>query len=237
MTYLGVVPARGGSKGLPGKNLALCDGRPLLAYAAEAALACGKLDRVVLSTDSEEIAEAGRRLGLEVPFLRPAELARDDTPILPVLEHLLAQPSVGERAPGALVLLQPTSPLRTARHLEEAIALFESSGADSLVSVQPVPHVFERDSQMEMREGWLTRVAPGDAPILRRQDKPPRFARNGPAIVITSAGNIRAGRLYGPRLAGYRMSELESVDVDGPGDLLLAELLLQARRRDPAAFR
>jgi CMP-N-acetylneuraminic acid synthetase len=236
MTYLGVVPARGGSKGIPKKNLALCDGIPLLGHTAEAAKGCGKLARIILSTDSADIAEAGLRLGLEVPFLRPAELSQDATPILPVLEHLIRQPSIAELNINVIVLLQPTSPLRNSRHLAEAIDLFESTGADTLVSIQKVPHCFAGGSQMEIREGFLTRVETDQPMILRRQDKPVRFARNGPAILITSLATLQAGQLYGPKVAGYRMSDLESIDIDGPQDLFLAELLLRARRENPSLF-
>jgi CMP-N-acetylneuraminic acid synthetase len=236
MNYLGVIPARGGSKGIPKKNLALCDGKALLSYTAEAALGCGKLTKIILSTDSEEIADAGRAMGLEVPFLRPADLSQDATPILPVLEHLIRQPAIAELKIDAVVLLQPTSPLRTARHLSEAISLFEARDADSLVSIQKVPHSFDYHSQLEMKDGFLTKLAVDQPAILRRQDKPVRYGRNGPAILISSRATLQSDQLCGPKLVGYEMSDLESIDVDGPRDLLLAELLLRARRENPSLF-
>ena len=111
------MPARGGSKGVPGKNTRLLAGRPLLEYTARAALASGVLHRVVLSTDSVEIADCGRRAGLEVPFMRPPALAGDDTPMLPVVEHALDELRRQGWEPATVVLLQPTSPLRTPEHI------------------------------------------------------------------------------------------------------------------------
>ena len=114
---LGIIPARGGSKGIPGKNMRLLGGKPLLAYSIEAARASGVIDRLILSTDSEEIAALGREFGAEIPFMRPAELAADDTPMQAVLEHALAGlDEQGWRAE-IVVLLQPTAPLRRPEHI------------------------------------------------------------------------------------------------------------------------
>src|SRR5579885_499275 len=128
---LGVIPARGGSKGIPRKNIRLLHGRPLLSYTAEAALSARLLSRVILSTDDEEVAEVGRRCGLEVPFLRPPELATAGAPTLPVVQpagRALAQN--GGRL-GAVWLLRPTKPLRRPEHIDGCIELLVKSGADS----------------------------------------------------------------------------------------------------------
>src|SRR5689334_9403842 len=114
---LGLVPARGGSKGVPGKNVRRLAGHTLLDYTARAARDAGVIDRVILSTDSAEIAQAGRRAGLEVPFTRPASLAADDTPMLPVIEHAIAEMTRSGWTPDIIVLLQPTSPLRRPQHI------------------------------------------------------------------------------------------------------------------------
>jgi CMP-N-acetylneuraminic acid synthetase len=230
MTFVGVIPARGGSKGIPKKNLALCDGKPLLAYAAEAALGCKRLQRTILSTDDEEIAAVGRKLGLQVPFLRPAKLARDDTPMLEVLRHLLKWFEDNATKPDAVVLLQPTSPLRGAQHIAGAVDLFEQSNAATVVSVLPVPHQFTPGSLMEMQDGRLTPWLKDQPPVLRRQDKAQLYARNGPAILIARADVIRDARLYGDPTVGYVMSANDSIDVDGPDELTLAEAVLKARR-------
>ena len=140
MRVLGIITARGGSKGVPGKNLKLLAGKPLLAYTIEAARASLVLDRVILSTEDEAIAAAARELGCEVPFIRPAELSRDDTPHLPVIQHASAwMQNQGNYQSDVVMVLQPTSPLRTATDITNAIALLESSGADSVLSVTEVP--------------------------------------------------------------------------------------------------
>lgn len=226
MRLIGVIPARGGSKGIPGKNLALCAGQSLLAHTACAALAAEGLTRVLLSTDELAIADAGRDLGLEVPFLRPAALAQDDTPMIEVLQHLLEWlESEGERCDG-LVLLQPTSPLRRAWHIEAALALFEEHAPATVVSVVGVPHQFTPGSLMRESEGLLQAWLPGET-VLRRQDKPKLWARNGPAILISDPSDIRQGRLYGERVVGFEMDKRHSLDVDSYDDLAQAERMLR----------
>jgi CMP-N,N'-diacetyllegionaminic acid synthase len=222
--YLGIIPARGGSKGIPRKNLYPLLGKPLLAYTAEAALGSEKLWRVVLSTDDDEIANVGASLGLEVPFLRPPELAQDSTPILPVLADIVVRIGHGSPAPDAIVLLQPTSPLRTSSHIDDALELFEASQADSLVSVTDVPHQFHPTSLMEQRDGWLV-PAMADAPH-RRQEKSTMLARNGPAILVSRVETILDGTLYGRRILAFWMDENSSVDVDSYADLMRVEFLL-----------
>ena len=151
---LGVIPARGGSKGVPGKNLATVAGRPLLAYTADAARTSRRLSRTVVSTDDVAIADAARGLGLDVPFMRPATLAADDVPMLPVLQHALAAIREQGDDVDVLVLLQPTSPMRRAEHIDAAVAMLETSGADSVVSVVDVPHQFNVQMQ-EDAFAWL----------------------------------------------------------------------------------
>src|SRR5688572_6686860 len=140
MKVLGIITARGGSKGIPGKNLKALAGKPLLAYTIETARRCTALDRVILSTEDEAIAAAGRDLGCDVPFMRPLDLAHDETPHLPVIQH--ATRWMQERVnyqPDAVMILQPTSPLRSAEDITAAVLLLERSGADSVLSVNEVP--------------------------------------------------------------------------------------------------
>lgn len=223
MRTLAVIPARGGSKGLPGKNLRPIGGRPLLAYTADAALGSRVLTRTVVSTDDEAIAAAARSLGLEVPFRRPATLAADDTPMLPVLQHALRE--VGADLFDAVVLLQPTSPLRRSGHIDEAVRLLESSGADSVVSVLEVPHQFSPVSVMRLDEGRLHAYLDGPT-VTRRQDKPRVFARNGPAVLAVRAGVLAGGSLYGEDVRALVMSAADSVDIDSAADIEYAAYLL-----------
>ncbi len=231
MNVLGVVPARGGSRAIPRKNLALLGGRPLLAWTAEAARASRRLDRVVLSTDGAEIAETGRALGLEVPFLRPAALAADDTPMVDVLRHVVTalEARDGWRA-DVLVLLQPTSPFRRAEHVDAAVERLLATGADTVVSVVEVPHQFSPASVMRLDGDRLTPYEGGPM-VLRRQDKPRVYARNGPAVLVIRRDVMMIkGLLYGDDTRAYPMNADDSVDIDGPEDLDRAAWLLARRQ-------
>jgi len=225
MNVLGVVPARGGSKAIPGKNLAPIGGRPLLAYTVDAARASRRLTRTVVSTDDAAIAETARALGLEVPFLRPAELAADDTPMLPVLQHAARELAREGFAADAIVLLQPTSPLRRAEHIDRAVELLESTGADSVVSVVEVPHPFTPVSVLRLDGDRLRPYLDGES-VTRRQDKPRLLARNGPAVLVVRTRVLEQGSLYGTDSRPLLMDAADSIDIDGPEDLAQVELLL-----------
>jgi CMP-N,N'-diacetyllegionaminic acid synthase len=226
MRFLAVIPARGGSKGIPRKNLHSLAGKPLIGWTIGAARAAKSLDRIIVSTDDEEIATTARALGAEA-IMRPAELAQDKTPTLPVLQHVVAFLASTGYSPDAVMTLQPTSPLRTALHIDEAAALFAAdNSADSLVSTVNVPHVFHPLSIMRRDpDGYLKPYLDGDMP-LRRQDKQDVFARNGAAIYITRINRLPE-YVFGGRLIGYDMAPECSVDIDGPQDLIEAERLLK----------
>ena len=226
-----MIPARGGSKGVPHKNIRPLAGKPLLAYTAEAALSARRLSRVVLTTDDEEIADVGRRFGIDVPFLRPAELAEDHTPTLPVVQHAVRWLEQRGECFDAICLLQPTNPLRRAEHIDACIELLEASGADAVVTVLPVPAehnphwVYLRNS-----EGILN-LSTGEAvPIARRQDLPPAFHREGSVYVTRRHVLIEQNSLYGERLVGFPMDPAESVNIDSVDDFERAEALIKLRR-------
>jgi CMP-N,N'-diacetyllegionaminic acid synthase len=231
MSIVAVIPARGGSKGIPRKNLVRIAGRSLIAYTIEAARNAASVDRVLISTDDNEIADVARELGAEVPFLRPPELADDKAPMLGVLRHALAWLESQGVAVEAVVLLQPTSPLRTACHVEEAIALFRSAPASSIISVVEVPHQFNPVSLMKLTDQGTLAPFLGDKVIItRRQDKPKAYARNGPAVLICHPDTLRSGELYGTNCVPYFMSKEDSLDIDTQHDLILAERVLLSRR-------
>jgi CMP-N-acetylneuraminic acid synthetase len=227
MAIIGLIPARGGSKGIPRKNLALCGGKPLLAWTAEAALQSRVLDHVVLSTDDEEIAAAGRALGLDVPFLRPAEISGDGALMHGVVAHAQQALHAAGTKVDAIVLLQPTSPLRRARHIVEAVTLFRESGAETVVSIMRVPHRFVPSSLMREEGGHLVPFAGEDIGPTQRQAKAVLFARNGPAVLVMRSDVIESGRLYGDPTIGYEMDEISSLDVDTSDDLRLVDLLMR----------
>jgi len=218
---VGLIPARGGSKAIPRKNLARVGGRPLLAWTVEAALSSARLTRVVVSTDDAEVAGVARSLGAEV-LDRPAELAADDTPMLDVVVDAFDRLGPCH----ALVLLQPTSPLRPAADVDACVDLLLRVGADAVVSVVEVPHRFLPGSLMRLEDGRLVALDP-DAP-LRRQEKPALYARNGPAVLALRPERLDPARgFYGGDVRAHVMGERESLDVDGPFELELADLLLR----------
>ena len=225
---LGVIPARAGSKGIPNKNLALLGGRPLLAYTADAAKASRKLTRTIVSTDDVGITECAKSFGLAV-LTRPAALAADDTPMLPVLQHAIEAMRRDGFDADIVVLLQPTSPLRRAEHIDSAIDLLESSGADSVVTVTEVPHQFNPVSVMRLDGERLVPFLDGPT-VARRQDKPRVFARNGPAVLAVRTAVLEGGSLYGNDVRPLVMDAEESLDIDSPADIELLEYLLARPR-------
>jgi CMP-N-acetylneuraminic acid synthetase len=226
---LGIIPARGGSRGIPRKNLAVCGGLPLIAHSCRAARDSTLLTRTIVSTDDAEIAKTARLHGVEAPFLRPPELSTDEAGMVGVVRHALDWARQQGSKPGAIVLLQPTSPLRQACHIDEAVRLFRSSGASCVVSVVDVPHQFAPQSVMRRAGEFLEPHATGEM-VTRRQDKAAYVARNGPAVLVVSVDALIGDSLYPAPIAGYWMSRDESIDVDDPLDLRIADMLLRERR-------
>ncbi len=230
MRVLGLIPARGGSKGVPRKNIKLLAGKPLLAYTAEAALAAKRLARVVLSTDDAEIAEVGKESGVEVPFFRPAELAEDSTPTLPVVQHALSfLERQGDRF-DAVCLLQPTNPLRRAGDIDACIELMEHHAADCVVSVLRVPAEHNPHWVYFVNSDGSLRLSTGETtPIPRRQELPPAFHREGSIYITRRDVVMTQNSLFGARVVGYEMTPSLSVNIDTPEDWKLAEQLIVAK--------
>jgi CMP-N-acetylneuraminic acid synthetase len=226
---LGLVPARGGSKGVPGKNVRPLAGRTLLEYTAAAARESGVLDRVVLSTDSEEIAEAGRRAGLDVPFMRPPGLAQDDTPMLPVVLHALEALDLQGWTADLVVLLQPTSPLRRPGHIRDAVAMLRETGADSVVSVIEIPRHLSPDYVMKIEGGALRPFLSEGARVTRRQDARPAYAREGTVYAFWPATLERFGNIYGEDCRPLVIDPAESLSIDSEADWAAAERILAGR--------
>lgn len=226
---LGIVPARQGSKGVPGKNMRALAGRPLIDYTAKAALESGVLDRTILSTDSEAIADIGRRAGLEVPFLRPADLAKDDTPMLPVLQHAIDAVSADGWVPDLIVLLQPTSPFRRPSHIRDVVALLRETSADSVVTVVEVPRHLSPDYVMKIEAGLLRPFLPEGSRVTRRQDVRPAYSRDGTAYACWRTTIERFGNIYGERCHPLVIDAADSLSIDSQEDWANAERRLAAR--------
>ena len=229
MLVLGLVPARGGSKGVPGKNVRPLAGHTLLEYTARAARESGVLDRVVLSTDSAEIADAGRRAGLEVPFMRPSHLAADDTPMVPVIQHALAEVARGGWSPEIIVLLQPTSPLRRPDHIRDAVKLLRETDADSVVTVVELPRHLSPDYVMRIDGGRLMPFLQEGARITRRQDARPAYSRDGTVYAFRRSTLETFGGIYGEDCRPLLIAARDSLSIDSPADWDEAERLLAGR--------
>jgi N-acylneuraminate cytidylyltransferase/CMP-N,N'-diacetyllegionaminic acid synthase len=231
---VGIIPARGGSKGIPGKNLKPAAGKPLIAWTIETALAATLLDRVIVSTDSPEIADVARRHGAEVPFMRPADLAQDDTPgIEPVLHAVLWLEENEGYHPDLIMLLQPTSPLRIPEDIDRAIQLIHDKSADAIVGVTPVEAHPYWMKQMD-GAGRMTDFIKLDQPIDRRQDLPEVYVLNGAIYLARYEVLVEQKTFYTDNTLSLVMPVERSLDVDTLWDLYLADLILKDRGRNEA---
>lgn len=221
-TVLAVIAARGGSKGLPGKNLADLDGRPVVAWSVAAGKGARHVDRLILSSDDRAIIAAARKAGCETPFKRPARLATDKTSIYDVLFHAL---DAVDESYDYVVLLQATSPLRAGRDIDDCVALCWRSGAPAVVSVslaaKPPQWMYELDAKGHLRPILKDRHAVG-----RRQELSPVYHPNG-AVYVARTDWLRKHRAFvGPRTRAYVMPAERSIDIDTHVDLLLARALV-----------
>jgi CMP-N,N'-diacetyllegionaminic acid synthase len=226
---LAIVPARGGSKGVPGKNVRKLAGRTLLDYTVLAARGSGVIDRIVLSTDSAEIADAGRRAGMEVPFMRPPELAQDDTPMLPVIQHAIEALAADGWTADVIVLLQPTSPMRRPSHVRDAVRMLQEAKADSVVTVIELPRHLSPDYVMRIEEGVLRPFLDTGAGVTRRQDARPAYSRDGTVYACWRTTLERFGNIYGERCQPLMLDAADSLSIDSPSDWAEAERRLGQR--------
>jgi N-acylneuraminate cytidylyltransferase len=217
--FLGLIPARGGSVGLPGKHLLDLGGQPVLAWTARAARASELLDTVVLTTDDDDVAEAGRELGLDVPFRRPARLATDQAAMEDVVEHALTSL---DGPWDAVAVLQPTSPLRTEEDIDAAIRIFADNDAPSCVSVTLVRQhpswMYRVDADMRM-----VPFVDGEQPS-RRQELDPVYALNGAVYVLPAVADSHV-RFVVPGTRAYVMPPERSVDLDTEQDMRMLRAL------------
>lgn len=228
MKVLGVVTARGGSKGIPRKNIIPILGKPLIAYTAEAARSSEKLTRVILSTDDEEIANVGQRWGLEVPFLRPPELARDDTPTLPVIQDAIRKLESENEFYDAVMILQPTNPLRRPEDIDGAIALLEKTGADSVISFTDVGEKHPARMKFIGQDGRVT-----DPPFAeayegqRRQELPKLYLREGSVYLTRRDVLMKENSIKGKDCRAWIIPSERACNIDTLFDLYICEQLLR----------
>lgn len=232
MRYIAIIPARGGSKGIPGKNIKPLCGVPLIAYSIKPALTALQekiIDRVLVSTDSEEIAEIARSYGAEVPFLRPGELSGDTAKSVDAIRHALDWCESHGDFYDVAITLQPTSPLRNVEDIRTARALFDTARSDSLISVYEnkkangFNYYYEKDGigvpfRKEHNRG------------VRRQDMPLMYVRNG-ALYFSTEALIRKGLIIGESPLLYEMPTARSMDIDSTDDFDYLQWKMQQKER------
>jgi CMP-N,N'-diacetyllegionaminic acid synthase len=226
---LALIMARGGSKGVPGKNMRLVGGKPLIVHTFEAAGTSRLLDRTVLSTDDPRIAETGREFGIDVPFLRPAELAKDNSHVIDATIHALNWLAENEGYMAEYsMLLQPTSPFRTADDIDNAIRLAVEKKADAVVSVTPSIHHPCHAKRIDPK-GILEEYVDTSFSRKRRQDIPLSFSLNGAIYLVKSECLLKQKSWCPPGTYAYVMPQERSLDIDTEWDVRVADFLLMQK--------
>jgi CMP-N,N'-diacetyllegionaminic acid synthase len=233
LPILAVIPSRGGSKGLPGKNIRPLAGLPLLAHSIRLAKLCPEIAQCIVSTDSEEIATVARAYGGVVPFLRPGNLAQDDTPMWPVLQHALQEMELRDGCSyGSLLLLEPTSPGRLPEDVQQAIQILEDDPACVGVIAVSEPRFNPRWVCVEPRpDGYIRQSFVTDHVYIRRQDVPPVYRING-SLYLWRRDHIANSIVSDIGTAPHRMlniPEIRAIDIDDIQDFNLAELWIRER--------
>lgn len=221
---LGLITARGGSKGIPGKNIKPLAGKPLIAWTIEAARASKHLTRIIVSTDSEEIAAVSRAAGADVPFLRPAALAQDESTSIDVVRHAIETLRAADEEYDYVMILQPTSPLRTAEDIDGAIKKMLETRADSVMGMVRLSD-FSRKKLKTIIDDRIQSLLADEGKTPTHRDDEAVYKRNA-AIYLTKTYLLLAGDLFGAVSRPYVMPRERSVDVNEPTDLALAEFFL-----------
>jgi len=230
-SVLAIIPARGGSKGLPGKNIKDLCGKPLITWSIDVAEACSSIDKIVVSTDDDQIADCAKKYDAEVPFMRPQELASDTASIIDVIFHTIDWfKKHQDFRPEYILLLQPTSPLRTIEDIEGTIQMLKDKDARAVVSVCETDH-----------HPWWSNILPEDGNMKdflrrdilnkRRQDLPIFYWLNGAVYLAATNYLCEHNGFFGPNTFAYKMPKERSVDIDSTIDFKLAALLLNEKNR------
>jgi len=232
MNAVGFIFARGGSKGLPGKNIRPLDGKPLIAWAIAQAKAVARLRRVIISTDSEVIAALSREYGGEVPFLRPAELARDDSPEWLAWRHALTYLKDTEGSlPDAMVSIPPTAPLRLPLDIENCLDAFAQGGADMVITVTEAHRNPYFNMVKDNGDGTVGLVIPPTAAVSRRQDAPMVYDMATVAYVANPAFVFSHQSTFAGRVRAVQVPVERAIDIDTLLDFEMAEILMNKRNR------
>jgi CMP-N,N'-diacetyllegionaminic acid synthase len=226
-SVVAIIPARAGSKGLPGKNVRVLCGKPLLAWSIEAARGCAHLDEIVVSTDGDEIAAVAGAWGAPVPFRRPAELATDAVGTLPVVQHALEHYRALGREFDVVVLLEPTSPLRAPGDIDRMLERL-AEGWDRFDSIVSLGEVREHPSIMKRLQGdEIAPYCPELRQTTRRQDNPPAYFPYGVAYIVKTAALLSEKTFYTRRCTYYVLQSFQNYEIDGLHDFLCVEAIMR----------
>lgn len=227
---LAIIPARGGSKGIPKKNITLVAGKPLIAWTIEEAKKSGYFSQIIVSSDNEEILAVAKKFGAKT-LKRPTELASDTAQAESVLTHALRSVQVNGVLPPLTVYLQPTSPLRTAKHLKNAINLFSEKKADTLISVCRIDNKLLK-AFVTTPDGYLSGISNNNYATTNRQQLPAVYLPNGAIYILKSQNFLNCPRFFGEKTVPFIMTPEESIDMDYPEDITAIEAEFKKRNLD-----
>lgn len=227
MKILGLIPARGGSKSIPNKNIRLFGGKPLITYSIELLKKSKLIDRIIVSTDSKKIADISKKTGAEIPFYRPKKLSQDNTPMIDVIKHTINHlKNMDSYNPDIITLLQPPSPLRTLQMVEKSIKILKKSNSTSVISVAEVKtHPF---LSFCLGRKYLKPFLPNFEKHTIRQKRKPFFYPTGLIYTFRTTNLTKFNSLYGPKIMPLIVKEKElNVDIDDPFDWFIGEMTLK----------
>ncbi len=224
---IAIIPARGGSKGIPRKNIKLLNGKPLIAYTIEAALQAKSITRVIVSTEDQEIAEIAKKYGAEIPFMRPKELAMDNSSATDLYIYIINQlEKIINKKIESFIALLPTSPLRTGKDIDRAVQIFLEKKADSVLSVNEAPHHPSWFLKLS-EDGRLTSFFNKPMSMKNRQEEQKTFIPNGAIYVLKTSILKNQKTYYTNKTYAYILPSERSIDIDNPIDFTLAEILIK----------
>jgi len=223
MKTLAIIPARGGSKGVPLKNIKKLSGKPLIEYTITTALKSKKINKIIVSTDNEKIAKISKSLGVEVPFLRPKKISSDSSPTIDLVKHVIKKLEKDEFIPDIITILQPTSPFRTSQMIDKSINLLRQSDATSVISVEKMKkHPY---SSFWLYNKYLKSFRKDSSKFHQRQLLPELFSPTGAIYTFWASTLIKYNSLYGPRIKPMIIDdEIINLDIDSNFDFFMAEM-------------
>jgi CMP-N,N'-diacetyllegionaminic acid synthase len=231
---LALVPARGGSKSIPHKNIVPLGNKPLIAYVLDTLQRSRYINKVVVSTDDTQIAEVAEKAGAEVPFLRPREISQDSSPAMPLIFHAVkALQEMQNYVPDVIVFLQPTSPFTRVGQIDSAIELLRESNADAVTTVVEAPHVFHPYNIRQVNaDGTVNFFMPKEHDLYPTRQAKPKFYAFGNVYVLKHQTLTNYGNLYGERCIPLVVDAVSAFDINDPVDLAIAECLLKLEQQN-----